>query len=319
MSTNAPRTDPAEAVRPPAVAGMFYPAGAAALRDLVDGLLIEASVLAGSGNGQGDRAPLGILVPHAGLTYSGATAAAAWRLLAARPAPGSAVDMTTEHRRTTATSVVILGTNHGAGWLEGVAGWDAGRWWTPLGEVDVDAALAAQIAGLGGPFMVDRDAHAGEHSIEVQLPILRTVAPETAIVPLSVAMGTGPAALEAGRRLGRLLARLRAAGQSTVLAISSDMAHYPAAAACGRATAALLPAIRALDAAALAHEERRLRSAGIPGLVCGMCGIEPAVVGLAALGEMGATSCATLATSTSADAGGPPDRTVGYLATRFDP
>ncbi len=49
-----------------------------------------------------------------------------------------------------------------------------------------------------------------------------------------------------------------------------------------------------------------------------MCGIEPAVLGLAALRAMGASRGTLLAASTSADAGGPPDRTVGYLAVRFD-
>ena len=49
-----------------------------------------------------------------------------------------------------------------------------------------------------------------------------------------------------------------------------------------------------------------------------MCGIEPAVLGLAALRAMGATAGVRLAAATSADAGGPTDRTVGYLAARFD-
>ena len=50
-----------------------------------------------------------------------------------------------------------------------------------------------------------------------------------------------------------------------------------------------------------------------------MCGIEPAVLGLAALHRMGARTGTVLAVATSADAGGPRDRTVGYLAVRFDP
>ena len=50
----------------------------------------------------------------------------------------------------------------------------------------------------------------------------------------------------------------------------------------------------------------------------GRCGIAPAVVGLADLRAMGATTGRALGTATSADAGGPRDRTVGYLAARFD-
>jgi AmmeMemoRadiSam system protein B len=188
----------------------------------------------------------------------------------------------------------------------------------PSGEVAVDAALAAQIVALGPPFHVDRDAHRGEHSLEVQLPLLAAAAPGARIVPLAVSAGTGRRAIEAGARLGRLLAARRTAGNRVVLVISSDMAHYPPADACARATETLLPAILDLDPAGLASIEGDMRVAGVRGLACGMCGIEPAILGLAALRAMGATASTVLAASTSADAGGPPDRTVGYLAARFD-
>jgi AmmeMemoRadiSam system protein B len=148
--------------------------------------------------------------------------------------------------------------------------------------------------------------------------LLAAVAPGARIVPLAVACGTGVRAVRTGERLGRLLAAGRAAGDSVVLAISTDMAHYPPAPACAEVTDRLLPAIAALDAEALAALEGSLRGARIPGLACGMCGIEPAVLGLAALRAMGAGHGSVLDASTSADAGGPPDRTVGYLAVRFD-
>ena len=214
--------------------------------------------------------------------------------------------------------VVLLGTNHRAGWLDGVAAWASGAWAVPSGALDVDGTLAADIVALGSPFHIDRDAHHGEHSIEVQLPLLAAAAPGTRIVPLAVSAGTGRRAIEAGARLGRLLAARRSAGDRIVLAISSDMAHYPPADACELATQSLLPAILGLDPARLATLEEGMRHAGIHGLACGMCGIDPAVLGLAALRAMGATTGTMLAASTSADAGGPPDRTVGYLAARFD-
>ena len=214
--------------------------------------------------------------------------------------------------------VVLLGTNHRAGWLDGVGAWDTGAWPVPSGEVEVDSALAAEVVALGFPFEVDRAAHRGEHSLEVQLPLLMAVAPGARIVPLAVSAGTDRRAIEAGEHLGRLLAVHRSAGDRVVLAISSDMAHYPPAGACARATEALLPAIVGLDPVALAAIEGEMRLAGIRGLACGMCGIEPAVLGLAALRAMGAVSGTVLAASTSADAGGPSDRTVGYLAARFD-
>jgi len=287
--------------RRPAVAGSFYPGSATALESLVDGLLREAQPRSRPGRATG--LPAGLLVPHAGLEFSGAVAAAGWAQL---------IDVGRE------TSIVILGTNHGAAWLDGVGVWDRGRWLLPTGEVEIDEALATAIAALGDPFGVDREAHLSEHSIEVQLPLVHRCAPQARIVPLAVSTGRGHAARAAGRRLGELLRDERGSGRSIVLAISTDMAHYPPAGVGARVTDALSPAIVGLDAARLDACESAIRGAGLTNLLCGMCGIEPAIVGLAALAAMGCSTGSVLSSATSADAGGPPDQTVGYLAVRFD-
>lgn len=291
-------------IREPAVAGSFYPAAADRLNAVVHELLRAAARLPAMDGPAAAGLPAGLLVPHAGLTYSGVTAAAAWGRLAGLPGPEPLV-------------VILLGTNHGAGWLDGVAAWSSGTWRTPLGPCAVDERLAADVVALGAPFVVDLDAHEMEHSIEVQLPLLQVVAPDVRIVPLSVSC-RGPWAVDAGSRLGELIASRRAAGEPVMLAISTDMAHYPAATASQRVTETLLPPILAMDAAELADREAAVRASGTRGLACGMCGIEPAVLGLAALRAMGATRATRLASATSADAGGPADRTVGYLSVRFD-
>ena len=136
---------PGAAIRPPSVAGSFYPAGLRSLTTLVDELLARADRLAA------DRAPIqgtvhGLLVPHAGLIYSGVVAAAGWRLL--RREPGAPPP-----------TIVVLGTNHVAAALDGVAAWGAGAWRTPLGTVAIDADLADAIVGLGPPFRADRRVH----------------------------------------------------------------------------------------------------------------------------------------------------------------
>jgi AmmeMemoRadiSam system protein B len=83
-----------------------------------------------------------------------------------------------------------------------------------------------------------------------------------------------------------------------------------------RVTALLLPHVLGLDPAGLATSEAATRWDG-PGVSCGMCGIEPSVVGLAALRAMGARPGVALAAATSADVGGDPRRTVGYLSAAF--
>jgi MEMO1 family protein len=294
-------------IREPAVAGSFYPSDPVVLRDLVAGLLDPAGRPL---PGEADRAPeaipagsrCGLLVPHAGLEWSGGVAATGWRWLA---------DAVRDHG-----TVVVLGTNHSA-WLEGVGIWPEGAWRTPLGEVRVDDEVGRAIGDLGPPFHERPGAHLREHSIEVQLPLLRAVAPDVRIVPLAVSTGTGPAAVDAGERLGRLVAALDRPGRRVVLAISTDLAHYPSHRDAVRVTGTLLPSILGLDPVAIAATERRLVEERIPALACGMCGIEPTVVGLAALRAAGATRATRLAAATSADAGGPTGRTVGYLSVGF--
>lgn len=146
-------------VRPPAVAGAFYPADPARLRAEVHGLL-AAAVPAGS------APPVALVVPHAGYAYSGPVAATAYAL-AARTRPGV--------RR-----VVMLGPSHFT-WIDGLALPGAGALATPLGEVPVDAEGEERVAlhpGVG----ISPEAHAPEHCLEVQLPFLQVALPDASVV-----------------------------------------------------------------------------------------------------------------------------------------
>jgi AmmeMemoRadiSam system protein B len=284
--------------RPPAVAGAFYPAEREQLGRLVDALFAAAAELPRP-TGLEPDAVLGLLVPHAGLIYSGAIAAAGWALAGqAEPA-----------------TIVLAGTDHQA-WADGVGVWTGGPWQTPAGDVAADADLASHIAALGPPYAADNSAHLAEHSLEVQLPLLAHVCPQARIVALAVSPRlTGHA--EAGTALGRLLAELRAGGQRILLVVSSDFAHYPPADVCAAATAELMEPIARLDGEGLAVVETKMVASRRPGLVCGMCGIDPARFSLAALAQMGASRGLLLGAATSADAGGDRRRTVGYAAVAF--
>jgi len=312
--------------RAAAHAGSFYPASPEALRRLVDAQLAEAAGLGDDGTRPGagaqpgggpahDRSPdvpgspprlsrpAGLVVPHAGLVYSGRVAASAWGLLREEPPD----------------AIVIAGTNHYWPGLEGVAVWPTGAWETPLGEVPVAASLAADVLALGDPFGALPAAHRREHSIEVQLPFIARACPGVPIVPLLVSFASSEAALSAGATLGRLLAELRSGDVEVVLAASSDFAHYPPAAEAEAVTRSLVPPLLALDGRELARREEAIRRSGRAGLACGMCGIEPVLFAVGAFGAMALATGRLLAAGTSADVpGADPDRTVGYAAIAFD-
>jgi MEMO1 family protein len=281
--------------RPPAHAGTFYPAGAARLGELVDRLLADAV----------HRLPdldtsrvVGAILPHAGLEYSGAVVALGWAMIGAlRP-----------------DILVLAGTDHG-GRASGVAVWTGGAWGNPLGEVRIDAPLAERVAALGPPFRADDRAHLGEHSLEVQLPFIARACPRARIVPLLVSPEYRAAPQVDGARLGSLLAEIRAAGETVLLVASSDFAHYPSDAVAREVNRFMLEPILRLDEAELGRREAEIERRGTAGLVCGMCGVDPARFTLAAARQMGATRGTVLGEATSADAE-PRDtcRTVGYAA-----
>ncbi len=195
MKLGSPSASPR--VRPPAVAGSFYPGGAAALTRDVDAML-EATA---------EAAPMPafpkiLIVPHAGYVYSGPVAASAYERL--RPARGIA------------KRVVLLGPVHRVP-VRGLALPGASAFDTPLGRVPIDADAAASIRDL--PQVVESpQAHALEHSLEVQLPFLQRVLGQFSLVPLAV----GDAVAE---EVAQVLERLWG-GPETLIVISSDLSHY---------------------------------------------------------------------------------------------
>jgi AmmeMemoRadiSam system protein B len=290
--------------RRPYVAGMFYPDDPRRLRGLVDELAREARTKSRRAAAEGIERPdpsivAGLLVPHAGLVYSGAIAALSW-LLAAEVEPDT---------------IVIAGTDH-QGWATGIGVWCGGPWTSPIGDVPVNDELASAIAALGEAFSRDDRSHDGEHSIEVQLPLIARLCPEARIVPMAVSPRLRSHA-RAGEMLGHLLSERRAAGERILLTASSDMAHYPRAQICESTDAELLQPLLRLDPDTLFELEGNVLGEGRPGLVCGLCGIDPVRVTLSALREMGASRGVLLGSATSADAGGDPGRTVGYAAVAF--
>lgn len=183
-----------QTVRPPAVAGMFYPAEPARLRHEIDALLAAAS--------PGKPQPKALIVPHAGYVYSGPIAASAYATLA--PAASRI-------RR-----VILLGPTHRVA-VRGLALSDAARFATPLGEVELDHEAARAIADLPQVTLSER-AHAMEHSLEVQLPFLQCVLKDFKLLPLAVGMATHEEVSEVLERLW--------GGKETLIVISSDLSHY---------------------------------------------------------------------------------------------
>ncbi|MES2952104.1 MAG: AmmeMemoRadiSam system protein B [Pseudomonadota bacterium] len=185
-------------LRKPAVAGTFYPDQAEALSRNVTALL---AAVGKSSNGDG-TVPKALIVPHAGYLYSGSTAALAYASLA--------------NARATIKRVVLLGPVHRVP-VRGMALDSASAFATPLGDIAVDQDAVAALAGLP-QVVLSPQAHALEHSLEVQLPFLQSVLDDFKLLPLAVGNATP----------GEVAEVLDAVwgGPETLIVVSSDLSHF---------------------------------------------------------------------------------------------
>jgi AmmeMemoRadiSam system protein B/AmmeMemoRadiSam system protein A len=279
-------------VRPPAVAGAFYPANPVQLTQLIDGYLAKAQRL--------EPEPSIVIVPHAGYVYSGDVVARGLK---------QALDRGYEH-------VVILGFNHGYAYsFDGAAVWPHGAWRTPLGDVSIDAALAQQILTAGPQvFTADRSIHLDEHSLEVEVPFIQRVLPGVPIVPISIGRPT----LENAQAIADALAQVINTLPKTLVVTSTDLSHYPRYQDAVRVDHASINAIVSLDPLALDAWDEEAMSSRIPNLHTTMCGKGPVMVSMLLARNIGAEQVNVIHYANSGDVPeGEHGRVVGYAAIEF--
>lgn len=260
-------------IRQAVVAGSFYAGMPERLRAQVESLQPPGEVA---------RDAVAVVVPHAGYMYSGQVAAAVYA------------------RVTPPDTWVIIGPNH-TGLGAGASIMTTGAWQTPLGAVSIDADLARSILANSSALCDDDLAHAREHSIEVQLPLLQCASPSCRFVPVSLRIHDYAVCREIGMAAA---AAIRAAGKRVVLVASTDMSHYvprPVAAALdGKA----IDAMRALDPEGLHGVVRR------DGIT--MCGFHAATAVLVAAKSLGATEAELVAYTDSGAVTGDVAEVVAY-------
>jgi AmmeMemoRadiSam system protein B/AmmeMemoRadiSam system protein A len=277
-----------DTVRPPVLAGTWYPEDPRALRRQVEGFLAGAVPDEVPGG-----APVVALSPHAGFTYSGATAGRLFGALAGRRFD----------------AVFILAPSHRAA-LERPAVSGATAFATPLGEVPVDRDIVAELTASGF-FVIDDRAHAVEHAVEIQLPLLQCALPDgTPIVPVLVP----PLSERRREQAAAVLERWRD-GRHLFL-VSSDLTHYGASYGYLPFTDDIPARLEQLDTGALlkflAHDGPGLldygRRTGIT-----MCGLEAAALALAGSAPAGHLA-SLLGYARSGDRDGDYSLSVSYAA-----
>jgi AmmeMemoRadiSam system protein B len=274
-------------IRRTAVAGSWYPDNPTRLAVELDLHLANAAVELTP------RSPRALIVPHAGLMYSGPVAAFAYKLLS-----GSSY-----------RAIVLVGPSHFVP-FRGVSIWPAGHWQTPFGAVAVDTNLARAIRMECFDVVDLPSAHGREHSLEMQMPFVAHLQAGARIVPLVMGHQTRETAFALGDGIARAIRATNDSNDSNdsnvLLIASSDLSHYETADVASRMDAVVVEHVEALDPdglmTALEHEPRHA------------CGGGPMVAVMHAARQLGASEAQVLRYADSGDVSGDKSSVVGYLA-----
>jgi AmmeMemoRadiSam system protein B len=267
-------------IRPPAVAGQFYP---------VDPRELSALVLKYTRENT-ERKKVHVkacLAPHAGYVYSGHVAGAVFsRIMLPK-------------------RIVILGVRHYPRG-EALAILSAGAWRTPLGNVCIDEELAKRVCAACPSLREDEVAHSREHSLEVELPFLQVLNPVFTFVPVAVGTIRYQELVEVGEGMARVLEESK---EEILVVTSSDMNHYENDELTRRKDRQAIECMLRVDAAGLYEVCRKEEIS--------MCGLGPAVVMLTAMQKLGVKKGELVKYATSGDIAGDRDRVVGYAGMIF--
>jgi len=269
---------PGEQIRESILAGSWYPADAKRLREDVESYLQKASVP----DLQGQL--FALLSPHAGYRYSGQVAAYGYKLL--------------ERRKF--DTVVVIAPSHRA-YFSGVSVYDRGGFRTPLGMLPLDTELVIALKERDPRIRFVAEAHAQEHSLEIQLPFLQVVMPGFKLVPLVM----GDQSLAACQWLAEAVAAC--IGKKSVLVVaSSDLSHFHPYQEAKKLDQVVLDKVNAFDPGALSESLKNGK--------CEACGGGPMVTAMLIGKKLGANKSQVLHYANSGDVTGDRSGVVGYMA-----
>ena len=276
-------------VRPSPLAGRWYDADPDVLARKVDAYLDSAQLPDLEGE------VIGVIVPHAGHTYSGPVAGYAFAALRALRARGP---------RGEPDLVALIGPMHHP-YVEPLITTAYHAYATPLGNVPVDEDALRQLdtalqSDLGfGLSPVARDP---EHSLEIELPFLqRVLTSEWKLLPVMDRAREPRVSQGLGKALAQVLR-----DKNFVLVASTDLSHFYNQQTALAYDRAMLNAIESFDPAAAFDLERAGK--GFP------CGLGAFTAVLWAAQKLGADKVQVLRHATSGNVTGDYSSVVGYGA-----
>jgi hypothetical protein len=265
-------------IRPPAVAGTFYPAVAEDLAAQIRGFLqsVPSRPLPGSIKA--------LISPHAGYVYSGQVAAHAYKLL-----EGMHFD-----------TVIVIAPSHRHS-FRGASVYPRGAYEIPLGLIPVDHSLADQLIRDCRLITAIPEAHAREHSLEVQLPFLKMVLGDFTLLPLVMGSCDYADCEAIASSLHRAVKDKR-----VLFVASSDLSHYHPYQAAVALDQKVINLVTSFDAHGLYQ--------ALTTETCEACGALPIITTMLCAQKLGATRAEELCYANSGDVSGDKSAVVGYFS-----
>jgi MEMO1 family protein len=269
-------------IRPPAVAGLFYPA---------DKVELENTCLRFLENARAEiktfppKKLFGIISPHAGYPYSGYTAAHGYSML----------------KKGDFDIVIVVAPSHRE-YFDGISVFSGKAYSTPLGEIEVDGPLRDSFIATAGEVAIEsRAGHKSEHAIEVQLPFLQLTLGRFTLLPIVL----GDQNRRYCKMLGGAIADL-ISGRNVLVVASSDLSHYYDYDTANEIDDVCMTDISGLDPDKFMDD--------LEGRRCEACGGGPISALMYAGRKLGKTHSEILYHCNSGDSTGDKSGVVGYLS-----
>lgn len=266
-----------DTVRPPAVAGMFYPSDERKLKDEIR-LLLDA---AGSEEIPGSVSA--IVVPHAGYIYSGKTAAYAYNMI----------------RNKSYETVIVISPSHRE-YFPGVSVYSGDAYKTPLGTIPVNKKMREELTRDAKLIFQGVEGHRQEHALEVQLPFLQMVLKNFDILPIVIGDQKEPFLNELSDRLAKVV------NDKTLIVASSDLSHFHTKQEADRLDSVVEKRISQFDYKTLLRDLNNNN--------CEACGGGPIVAAMRTADLLNVRKVKVLNRSDSGDVTGDNSEVVGYLS-----
>jgi len=279
-------SDREKIIRPSVAAGSYYPRDKETLRQQINNFLDQTIIP------PLENIPQIIILPHAGYTFSGQTAAYGIKAIA----------------KADFDRIILIGPSH-QDTFKGIALYQGDAWQTPLGEVEVDQKFNQKLIKENENIFFRNQAHQREHCLEVELPFLQSVFKEFKIVPIILGPLSDYASL-----LAQILAEQM--DDKTLVIISSDLSHYPPYEIANRVDHQTINAILSGEVENFKQSIEQ-STQKYPDLKTCACGEQAISTGMILAKKLGLAEIELLHYTNSGDVSGDYSQVVGYATISF--